>query len=260
MDNMQMQKPVKKFNIAFLILLVVIAPIWVYTIYLVFKRPDVIHIFWLLMSSTVFILDCFWSQTRFFENRDELNKKIREWSRRRRLAGSQNLPFHEPMPRKQKPLTPVILVVFAICLGIYGFSYLPLKLIDAAVPKTRLIYKGDIRELKEKNYNKYGFLPDEVPKGAKNFKWTVFPSIMQGDGYEVLSFRYDITYIEEEIDTKCAGITPRSAWDLPVSNFLTSQQMQTAEWYPMHDEGDNHRRTWGIVIDRNTEFIAYFVQ
>ena len=31
MDNMQMQKPVKKFNIAFLILLVVIAPIWVYT-------------------------------------------------------------------------------------------------------------------------------------------------------------------------------------------------------------------------------------
>ncbi|MBR6095089.1 MAG: hypothetical protein IKP92_08730 [Lachnospiraceae bacterium] len=267
MDNRQIPNeeiPKKRFkdkiHLNFFVLLFVIAPIFAYTVYLVFKRPDVVHLFWLIMASAVLVLDIFWMQEKFFEDRNALNKKINEWDNRRRAMRARNLPFHEPKPQKQKILTPVIPVLFAIVFGIYIFSFLPLKLIDAAVPKTRLFYKIDISSLKEKNPNKYGFLPDEVPKNATGVKWTVFPTIMQGDGYELLTFYADSSYLENEINTKCAGIEPQSMMNMPVLNFMTPAQAQSAEWYPMFDLGDNHRTTWGIAVDKNSGLIAYFVQ
>ena len=250
----------KKFNLTFLILFFPICAIWAYTVYLVIRRPDVIHIFRLALFSTLLVLDFFWMQTRFCENRVDLNRRIRQWEIRRREAAKMRIPFNEPKPVKSKMLTPVVLVVFAICFGIFIISFLPLKLIDSAIPKGRMIYKYDIEKLKKNNGTKYGFLPDSVPKDAEDVKWIVFPSIMQGDGYEVLSFYTDNEYIEREVNEKCAGIAPQPAGNLPVLNFLNTSQIQTAGWYPLYDKGENHRRTWGIVADPATNFIAYFVQ
>lgn len=250
----------KKFNTAFLVLFFPVCALFLYTLYLVIRRPDVIHTFWLLLMSVLIILNFFWMQTGFFEDRNDLKRRIAEWDKRRREAMQMRVPFNEPKPVKSKKLTPVISVVFAIFIGVYFFSFLPLKIIDSAVPKGRLIYKYDIAKLKDKNGAKYGFLPDSVPKDAEDAKWVVFPSIMQGDGYEVLSFYIDNGYIEREVNEKCAGITAQSAWNLPVLNFLTDEQLDNAQWFPMHDEGENHRHTWGIVADPGSNFIAYFVQ
>lgn len=250
----------KKINPAFLVLFVLGCALFLYTLFLVIRRPDVIHIFWFLLTSVLLVLNYFWMQTRFFEDRDDLNRRIGEWNKKRLQAMQMRVPFNEPRPVKSKKLTPVIPVVFAVFIGVYIISFLPLKIIDSAVPKGRLVYKYDIAKLKDKNGVKYGFLPDSVPKEAKDVKWVVFPSILQGDGYEVLSFYIDDEYIEREVNAKCAGITAKSAWDLPVLNFLTDEQVENAQWFPMHDEGENHRRTWGIVADPGSNFIAYFVQ
>ena len=76
----------KKFNTAFLVLFFPVCALFLYTLYLVIRRPDVIHTFWLLLMSVLIILNFFWMQTGFFEDRNDLNRRIAEWDKRRREA------------------------------------------------------------------------------------------------------------------------------------------------------------------------------
>ena len=58
----------------------------------------------------------------------------------------------------------------------------------------------------------------------------------------------------------CEDLDLAPGAEAPVLNFLTDEQVENAQWFPMHDEGENHRHTWGIVADPGSNFIAYFVQ
>lgn len=65
-------------------------------------------------------------------------------------------------------------------------------------------YERDIVKLKSKSLD-YSFFPDEIPDDAKYVYWSKTPSIMQGSGYEYLSFQIDAAYIYDVIDTYGEG-------------------------------------------------------
>ena len=223
-------------------------------------RPGIPEGFWLLIITVLCVLNVLWMQKGIFEDRADLNKRIREWDHNRKVAAKKREPFDQPKPVKSKMLTPNIYAVIAIFIGVFLFMSIPLKLIDAMAPHGKYVYYHDIKELKEKS-SRYEFFPSELPKSAKHVRWTVFPSVMQGDGYEFLRFEADPEFIAGQLDRYCKGVHPQNGANLGFGDCLNERERMEAEVYVLYDNGDwNHQRYYGIGVVPSEDLIFYFLQ
>ncbi len=251
-------------NLTFFVCAILNAGVELWLLVLCFRNFSILHAAWLTMSSVLLALNILWSQAAIFEDRDALNKKIKEWDKKRKAAVKANVPFTEPRPKKSKILTPNTTALFFIVLATVFYGSFFFALINIAVPEGKSAYVRDIRELKEKNPDRYYFFPDNIPDGAEKVKWKMQPSIMQGAGYEVLYFYTDSHFIHDQIDLYCSGIEPKSYYNMPVG-VLTDEfddaGLERVEWYEIYNNGDwNHEHAWGIFTEPESNLIGYFCQ
>lgn len=252
------------FNLNFFVLLFPVAALEIYLLILLIRDFSILHIGWFLMCTVLLILDIFWMQARFFEDRDALNKEIRAWDQRRKQAKKNGISFTEPKPKRKKILTPPGAAVFGVVLAVVLYGSIVLALFNIAIPRGPGKYVKNIAELKKDRPDVYYFFPDRIPGNSSGMKWKVQPSIMQGQGYEVLYFYTDSGYIVNELETYCKDIEPKTYDDMPVGvlyDELEDAELEHVEWYEIYNNGDqNHEHAWGIFVEPELNLIGYFAQ
>lgn len=135
-------------------------------------------------------------------------------------------------------------------------------------------YKNDIRKLKTESNEEYRHFPDEIPDNATGIKWKCVPSLMQGNGYEELSFYADESYMESVYDGNAtsAVIFTYSEED---GTWINSKTGQTAVFpgiseIPVQDSESilvletycnndpNHPRRSGLYVNTADGYVCFY--
>jgi len=226
---------------------------------------SILHLGWAIMGGILLILHVLWANPKLFANRDVVNKEIREWSIRRKNAVKSGLPFTEPKPKASKIMTPPFGALAGAVSGIVIFGTLILVICNFALTPKERGYAKDIAKLKAAEPDKYSFFPDKIPENARDMEWRKQPGFAQGQGFEVLSFYADEEYLNNMLGRYCKGIEPKPVFEMPVwpsaITDMPDAEIEKAEWYPIYDNGDQHRQhAWGIAVHRDSKLIVFMAQ
>lgn len=254
-----------KVNRSYFIMAFPIAIIEILLVYWCIMDFSILHVGWAIMGGVLLTLHILWSNPKLFEDRDQVNKAIHEWNKRKKYAMKNNLPFTEPRPKPSKIMTPPVGALAGAVIGIIAFGSLFLMLLNFPLAMGKSGYSVDIVRLKNDRPDKYFFFPDNLPENATDVKWRKQPGFGQGQGFEILSFHADSNYINQMLDLYCKEIEPQAVYDMPVwpdaVTDMTDAEREKAEWYPIYDNGDQHRQhAWGIAVHRDSNLIVFFAQ
>ncbi|MBR4580916.1 MAG: hypothetical protein IKO32_06760 [Lachnospiraceae bacterium] len=226
---------------------------------------SILHLGWVIMCTALLVCHILWSNPNLFEYREDVTKAIHEWKKRKRFAEANGIPFVEQKPKASKIMTPPIgaLVGVVVFVALYG-SFL-LALVNFAVPTGKTGYQVAIQKLKLDHPDKYSFFPDKIPENATDVEWIKQPGFAQGTSFVMLLFHADTSYLNSTLDTYCKDIEPLSVYEMPVwqgeLSDMSDAELDKVEWYPIYDNGDNHRpHAWGIAVYRDTNLIVFFAQ
>ena len=164
------------------------------------------------------------------------------------------------MKARKKPVN-IVLRIILIILGCVLALVVAFIVMLIVILRGMNSYPNNIKSLKNSNPDGYYFFPDDIPSVATDVNWVKLPSLMQGEGYELLTFYADSAYIDAEIDKYCKGLIPQSYYNMPISPLYDKLDDETKEriiWYEIYNNDYPHKEhCWGIFVDYDTNLIGY---
>lgn len=162
----------------------------------------------------------------------------------------------------KKKLPGAFLTLAAYLLTLYAV-YFGGTFIDVAYPyHMKYEYQGDMAKCKASAYDDYSFFPDTIPQEAKHVKWLMRPSLLQGNGMELLMLYAPETYIDAVISAYAdAASVCGVEEEMDFKSFYDRERIDKLTVYKLYDNEDgNHTHIGGFFVDREREVIGYFCQ
>ena len=256
-----MKKISEKYYLDYYIVFVMLCVLEVVLIIHAIMHPRPQNIALVLIDGFLIFLNSRWMNKAKYTSPYDYDKELKNWEKRKKEAKKQGEIFEEPRPERPKKigikLFPMFLVTLFLGYCIYFQCSILNIMFSSHMPYE---YRGDIAELKNRNYNGYYFFPDELPEDAENIKWNIVPSFLQGSGMEVLVFDAPDNYIQNVIDTygKDAEVCGLED-DMSFMTLYDDTRWEELTVYKIYDNDDwNHVRMWGFFVDEEIGRIGFF--
>lgn len=224
-------------------------------------HPRLQNIALVLIDGLLIFLNSRWMNKAKYASPYEYDKEIKNWKKRRKEAKKHGEIFEEEKPAAPKKMGMGLFSMFFVTLvmgwSLYFYCSVLCVMFPAHMPYE---YKGDIAELKNRNYNAYYFFPDELPKDAENIIWNMIPTVLQGSGMEVLIFDASNDYIQDVINTygkdaESCGVEE----DMSFKIFYDEMRLEELTVYKIYDnDSTSHVHMWGFFVDEEIGRIGFF--
>lgn len=256
-----MKKLSEKYHLDYFILFVLLCAFEIVLLIYAIMHPRPQNIMLVLINGLLIFLNGRWMDKAKYVSPSDYDKEVKAWEKRRKEAKKNREIFEEPRPEKPKKMAQRLLPMFIVTLFAGYFAYFLASMLTIAFPAHMPYeYKWDIAKLKEVDTEAYTFFPDQIPDDAKNVKWYVMPSFMQGSGTEVLIFDASDSYIQGVTNTygsdaEICGIED----DMLFKRFYDEARWDKLTVYKIYDNDDwNHVHMWGFFVDDEIGRIGYF--
>lgn len=256
-----MSKLSEKNHLDYFILFVLLCALEIVLVIYTIMHPRPQNIVLVLIDGLLIFLNRKWMNKAEYVSPSDYDKDVKAWEKRKREVQKSGKTFDEPKPEKPKKMAQRLLPMFIATLFAGYFAYFLASMLTIAFPAHMPYeYKWDIAKLKEVDTEAYSFFPDQIPDDAKNVKWYVMPSFMQGSGTEVLIFDASDSYIQGVTNTygsdaEICGIED----DMLFKRFYDEARWDKLTVYKIYDNDDwNHVHMWGFFVDDEIDRIGFF--
>lgn len=253
-----MKRLAAKYYLNYAVLFVMFCVLGIVRLINALKHPRPHNVLLCLVDGFFCLLVYRYMQKTKFTPSYEYEKEVNKWKKQKRIAARKGEIFERKIPERPQHLAPHILAVFAAYLCAVCMTYGVSGIADVLYPYHMLYeYEDDIAELKRSAPDNYFFFPDTIPREAKNVKWIMQPSVMQGRGMEVLMFDTTKEYMDGIIETYGENaVVCDVEEDMCFKAYYKKEGLKV---YKLYDNEDwNHVHMWGFFVDEEKNRIGFF--